>query len=34
VDFDDPALPRIPKESAKVLAEIMKTRQIPERFRD
>nr|BAB91145.1 beta-glucosidase [Neotermes koshunensis] len=34
VDFEDPARPRIPKESAKVLAEIMNTRKIPERFRD
>lgn len=34
VDFDDPARPRTPKESAKVLAEIMRTRKIPERFRE
>jgi beta-glucosidase/6-phospho-beta-glucosidase/beta-galactosidase len=34
VDFDDPARPRTPKESAKVLAEIIRTRQIPERFRE
>jgi beta-glucosidase/6-phospho-beta-glucosidase/beta-galactosidase len=34
VDFQDPALPRVAKESAKVLAEIIATRKIPERFRD
>jgi hypothetical protein len=33
VDFHDPARPRTPKESAKVLAEIIRTREIPERFR-
>jgi hypothetical protein len=33
VNFNDPARPRTPKESAKVLTEIMRTKQIPERFR-
>ncbi|XP_023723771.1 myrosinase 1-like isoform X2 [Cryptotermes secundus] len=32
VDFNDPTRPRTPKESAKVIAEIIKTRKIPERF--
>nr|AOY34571.1 beta-glucosidase [Coptotermes formosanus] len=34
VDFDDPDRPRTPKESAKLVAEIIRTRQIPERFRE
>nr|ADB23476.1 beta-glucosidase [Coptotermes formosanus] len=34
VNFIDPSRPRTPKESARVLTEIFKTRQIPERFRD
>nr|AGP76181.1 beta-glucosidase 1 [Sphaerotermes sphaerothorax] len=34
VDFNDPSRPRIPKESAKVLTEIFKTRRIPDRFLD
>ncbi|XP_069695510.1 myrosinase 1-like [Periplaneta americana] len=33
VDFDDPERPRTIKDSANVYAEIIKTRQIPERFR-
>ncbi|XP_021923725.1 lactase-phlorizin hydrolase-like [Zootermopsis nevadensis] len=34
VDVNDPDLQRVPKDSAKVIAEIYKSRQIPERFRD
>nr|AGP76179.1 beta-glucosidase [Macrotermes carbonarius] len=34
VDFNDPSRPRTPKESAKVLTEIFKTRRIPDRFLD